>query len=795
MIPSTIYLCLTGRMASRETTVNNIRGPSRHRRALSPAQAFGEAVARHRDGRVNEAEQLYRAVLKLAPDHFGAVHYLGLACTQQGELEEAESLLQRAVALDPTSAEARTNLGIALAALRRPKESMAQYEQAIALAPDYADARNNLGIVLQSLQRQEEAAAQFEAALALKPDNAFVLNNLGSALAALGRHDEAMAAYEKALAINPRFPEAVNNLGLSLAALDRQEEAVARFERAIELKPDYAEAHGNLGAALNKLDRHEAAIPHFERALELNSNLAEAHNDIGNALAALERYEEAVERYRRAIAIKPTFAAAHGNIGNALVELDRRDEAIRHFEAAFGLDPEALETQVSLAGALSFVDRHDEAVEHFRAVLAKRPDSAEAHAQLGNALESAGRSEEAAACHRQALAVRPEFAQAHNALGISLISLGRIVEAQRAIERAIELAPTVGHFHRTLTLTKRFTTGDPHLAAMEQLALDPAASPDDEGRMELNFGLGKAYADLDRQADALRHLIDANAVKRKKIKYDEPTALAQFQRIKETMTRELIARKSGHGAVSDVPVFILGMPRSGSTLIEQILASHPQVLGGGELPNFGQAVARVCGGEAGTPARFTEVVPDMPGERLGEIGARYLDSVGRLGPKARRISNKMPANFRLAGLIHLALPGAHIIHSRRDPIDTCLSSFEREFSKNNQNFTYDLAELGRYYRAYDDLMAHWDAVLPPGTILDVQYEELVADFEPQARRIVAFCGLEWDERCLAFHRTERPVQTASAAQVRQPLYRSSVGRWHSAKHLLRPLLDELGIEP
>jgi len=777
------------------TTAGGTKAGVRQRRAVSPAQAFELAVARHRAGRLDEAEQLYRAVLKLKPDHFGALHYLGLACTQAGKFDEALTLLQQAVALDENSAEARTNLGIALVAKQRPEEAMAQYQKAIVLQPDHAEARNNLGIVLQGLKRHEEAAAQFEGALALKPDNAYVHNNLGTALAALGRHNEAIAAYQKAIALEPRFAEPINNLGMALAALDRDDEAIAHYEQAIALKPDYAEAHGNLGAVLNKLNRGQDAIAYFERALAIDPDRIEAHNDIGNALAALQRYEEAVERYRRALAIKPAFAAAHGNIGNALVKLDRHDEAIRHFEAALGLDPEALETQVSLAGALSFVDRHDEAVEHFRAVLAKRPDSAETHAQLGNALEAAGRSEEAVACQRQALAIRPEFARAHNALGFSLISLGRLAEARQAIERAIELAPTVGHFYRTLTMAKRFTAGDPRLTAMEQLACDPSASLDDEARMDLNFALGKAYADLGRQADALRHLIEANAVKRKKIKYDEPAALTQFERIKETMTRQLIECKSGHGAASDLPVFILGMPRSGSTLIEQILASHPAVFGAGELSHFSEAVAGVCGGKARAAAPFTEVVPDMPAERLGELGRNYLDSVRNLAPEARRITDKMPANFRWAGLIHLALPGARLIHSRRDPIDTCLSCFEREFAKNNQNFTYDLAELGRYYRAYDDLMAHWHDALPPGAILDVQYEELVADFEPQARRIVAFCGLEWDERCLAFHRTERPIQTASAAQVREPLYRSSVGRWHSIKHLLRPLLDGLAMQP
>jgi tetratricopeptide (TPR) repeat protein len=772
--------------------MNETKVPVRQRRALSPAQAFDEAEARHRAGRLDEAEQLYRAVLKIDPDHFGALHYLGLTCTQQRKLDEALALLQRAIALNPQSAEARTNLGIALAAAQRPDEAITQYEQAIALQPDYAEARNNLGIVLQALKRQEDAAAQFEAALALKPDNPFVLNNLGSALAALGRHADAIAAYEKAIALNPRFAEAVNNLGVALAALDRHDEAIAHYEQAIALKPDYAEAHGNLGAVLNKLDRRQDAIAHFERALELDPNLAEAHNDIGNALVALDRKEEAVERYRRALAIKPTFAEAHSNIGNALVKLERHGEAILHFKAASGLDPEAFQIHVSLGRALAFLDRHDEALAAYRKAIELRPDNADVHWLLGCALQAGGRAEEAIAEHRRALAIKPDLADAFDSLGSALVTLGRLAEGRQAIGRAIEIAPARIDFHRNLAMSKRFAAGDVQLPVMEELARNAAALGDGQ-RMELHYALGKAYADLGRPHIALPHLVEANAIKRGKIKYDEASMLGQLERIKAVMTRELIERKSGHGVASDLPVFIVGMPRSGSTLIEQILASHPGVFGAGEVPNFGQTVASLCS-SADAAVPYTEIVPDMPGERLGELGARYLESVRTLAPQARRITDKLLANFRVAGLIHLALPAAKIIHARRDPLDTCLSCFEREFAKDHQPFTYDLVELGRYYRTYDSVMAHWRRALPEHAMLEVQYEELIADFEPQARRVLAYCGLDWDPRCLAFHRTERPVRTSSAVQVREPLYRSSIGRWHSVRHLLRPLLDGLGLE-
>jgi hypothetical protein len=225
------------------------------------------------------------------------------------------------------------------------------------------------------------------------------------------------------------------------------------------------------------------------------------------------------------------------------------------------------------------------------------------------------------------------------------------------------------------------------------------------------------------------------------------------------------------------------MPRSGTTLVEQMLASHPLVHGAGELMEFEAAVAALDG-LGGVPA-------DIDGAALRRIGAGYVARVRALAPQALRITDKMPGNFRFAGLIHLALPNARIIHLRRDPIDTCLSCFSILFG-GDQPFTYHLGELGRYYRAYAALMDHWRSVLPPEVMLDVHYEELVGDFEPQARRILTHCRLDWDQACAEFYNTERPVHTASAAQVRQPVYQTSVGRWRPADETLRPLLAALG---
>jgi hypothetical protein len=286
------------------------------------------------------------------------------------------------------------------------------------------------------------------------------------------------------------------------------------------------------------------------------------------------------------------------------------------------------------------------------------------------------------------------------------------------------------------------------------------------------------------------------------VAYDEDSVLSLFDRIEAVFTAELIAAKSGVGDPSPLPVFVLGMPRSGTTLVEQIIASHPAVHGAGELHSFNDVLLAVRTAD-GKPLPYPEFVPALQPEAINSIGARYLAllrqlaaaaSTGRAGngEAFERVTDKMPSNYYFAGLIHLALPNATIIHTVRDPVDTCISCFSKLFSA-EQNHTYDLGELGRYYKRYERLMAHWHRVLPAGRILDVRYEDVVDDLEGQARRILFHCGLPWDDRCLSFHETDRPVRTASASQVRLPIYKSAVGRGRVYEAHIEPLLDALGL--
>jgi tetratricopeptide (TPR) repeat protein len=727
---------------------------SRSRQGLTPAQAFDMAVALHRQGRLAESAQVYRAILKLKPDHFGALQYLGTICTAQGNPQEAERLIRQALGHQPDSAEAHNNLGIALAALDRLDQALAEYEQAVTLDPRHLEARNNLGNALNALGRSNEAVAHFEHALALQPQSPEVLNNLGGALAALGRYQDALSSFRKAIALKPEFAEAHNNLGLTLVALQRPDEAMSEYRTAVALKPDYAEAHHNLANALAARSRHEAAITHFEKALALKPNAAEVLNDLGNAMATLDRHAEAIPHFEKACALRPSFAEAINNLGNALAALNRHDEALS-----------------------------------CRRALAIRPDFAEAHGNLGNALEALSRQAEAIASYKAALALNDEQAEVHHNLGNLWSILGNAEESRCALETAVKLAPRKPEYYRSLAQTKHFTPGDPHLAAMEELARGDA-SFSAKDRIALHFGLGKAYADCGEHEKSFRHYLEGNALRRQQLHYDAAVTIANFDRIKAVFTPELIRQKRMFGNPSELPIFIFGMPRSGTSLVEQILASHGRVFGAGELEDLQRAVARLERAESGG-IPFPELVPSMGEIEFHRLATDYLVPARALAPDAERITDKMPGNFVFAGFIHLALPNARMIHVRRDPLDTCLSCFTHEFMRGLE-WSYDLTDLARHFRAYEALMEHWRRLLPERAMIEVQYEHLVADFETQTRRLLDFCGLDWDQRCLAFHETERPVRTASATQVRQPLYHRAVGRWRQYEPWLGPLLDALG---
>ncbi len=574
---------------------------------------------------------------------------------------------------------------------------------------------------------------------------------------AVARHNAGDAAgarklYRRILKAEPRNPLVLNLSGVADFQLGRKKAAIESLTKAIAIAPDYGDAHYNYANVLAQLGRGEEAVESYRAAVRLEPGNGKAHYSLGALLRDLGRWEEALAAYRHLLALGTGGAEIHNDIGLLLSELERWDEAAASFRQAIAIDP----------------------------------NYAKAHYHLGNVERAQEHLQAAADCYGRAVAADPDYLLAYNNLGLTQHELGRMAEAEASFRRAVAIDRNYAPAWVNLGILNSGGGGD-DIAEFERLIAQPDLPATDA--IGLHFSLGQAYERQGAQSEAFDHIVTGNRLKHDALNYDAAAMADNFSRIQAVFDTAFFERRAAVGDGSNLPVFILGMPRSGTTLIEQILASHGDVHGAGELPEMG-AIAKQLPQRLGTDQGYPDCVPVGADELWAELGAEYVDAVSRLAPDKARVCDKMPANFLRLGLIHLMLPNAAIIHCRRDAMDTCYSCFSLLFS-DGQHFAYDLAELGQYYRQYDALMQHWHQVLP-GRILDVHYEDVVNDLEASARRLVAHCGLQWDDRCLDFHKTERAVRTASKSQVRQPIYASSLGRWRRHQDHLGPLIEALG---
>ena len=499
------------------------------------------------------------------------------------------------------------------------------------------------------------------------------------------------------------------------------------------------------------------------------------------------RLAEAERLYLQALQTQPDLWDAQHLLGVLRSQQGRYKEALRLVGAVLKVKPNAVGVLTNYGLILHNMKRNEEALAILDRALAIYPNHALTLNIRGSVLCALGRNDAALASYNDALASNPQFIEAYNNIGSVFKSLGQFAKAEAALLKALELNPRIPSLYVNLADYKTFTAEDPHLAAMRALERDGSLSITDQ--MHLHFALGKAFVDLKDYGRAFEHLQQGNQLARAQYAYDETATLSWIERIRTVFTRDLVAAKAGLGDPSRVPIFIVGMPRSGTTLVEQILASHPDVHGGGELKILDDVVGSVHQKD-GSSVPYPEFVASNEDQLLRSIGAIYVAKVQKLAPQVKHVIDKMPQNFLYAGLIHLVLPNSRIIHIIRDPVDTCISCFSTLFA-GGQNYTYDLTELGRYYRHYHALMRHWHRVLPTARILDVRYEDIVNNLERAARLILTHCDLDWDPHCLEFYRTDRPIHTASARQVRKPIYKSSIGRWRVYEPYLAQLLTEL----
>ena len=596
-----------------------------------------------------------------------------------------------------------------------------------------------------------QAETAYREALTANPNDAAALHGLGLKFKDDGQLEDALALFTRASQSAGSPMEATIEAGVVSALLGRQQDALRWIGDACRKHSDRYEPHYLLGRMLASQNRYAEAAACFQRALAAPPpDVTDAAKGLIFCLRKLSRFEDAREATQIWARARPDDPACPATLAHIFLEWGKPSEALPHARRAAAMDLQSADNAILVARILVLLDRPDEAETELARAREQQPRNAQILAHLGNTLKIAG----------------------------------KFAEAREALSQALASDPGNATILFELAEITRFSTGDPLIAEMEQLA---ASSKSRADVSKLHYALGKAYDDADDPDRAFPHFAKANAAQRADSPYDEVRTLSVFEILRSIFTASFLDERRGSGSSSERPIFIVGMPRSGSTLIEQILASHPDIAAAGEVNILARTVERVLP----TPA-FPDNLRALSPSGIAAISQTYLERITPLAGDRARVTDKLLSNALLVGLIHLAFPNARIIHSMRDPIDTCLSCYMKSFG-NRLPYANDLTSLGRYYKMHSGLMAHWRRVLPANSILDVHYENIVGDVEQQARRLVAHCGLDWDDRCISFHETRRPVNTASVWQVREPLYDHAAHRWHRYRGHLQPLLAALGV--
>ena len=536
-----------------------------------------------------------------------------------------------------------------------------------------------------------------------------------------------------------------------------------------------------------KLQQHAkllAAERAYRKAIKIDPSFVQALNNLGNVLVDRDQLREATTTYRKALKLLPNHAMLLNNLGNALQLQGENDKAIEWFEKALTQNPAYADAYCNLGNALKGQNNLNKAIESYRKAIDIEPSNKEAYNGLANAFYIQGKTDDSFIAYNKVIEIDPNHKEAYRGLGNIFADNGDIDRAIGSYRKVLEIQPDDAEVYRMLSVNKNFTIDDEDLRAMERLINKKGIS--NNQKMNLAFALGKAYEDLGQYEQSMEMTILANRLKRKSIQFSITEEKLLFNEIRNNISGKYLSTHQTSGCQDATPIFILGMPRSGTSLAEQILASHPDVYGAGELPLLSNLIRNQSNPTA--ESKYREIVT-MTSDGHRSLGEKYIEKIRNHSQDSKYITDKMPHNFMHIGFIKTILPKARIIHCNRNPMDNCLSLFKNNFVK-GQLYSYDMTELGQYYKLYQDLMAHWRAVLP-GSIYELHYEYLVADQEKETRKMLEYCQLPWDEACLSFHKTRRRVKTASNAQVRKPMYDGSIELWKRYENQLAPLHHSL----
>ncbi len=632
------------------------------------------------------------------------------------------------------------------------------------------------------------AAEQAAEILKVAPNHPMATLLMGAARRSCGNAASALEILEPLVNLQPNWPAAHYELGRALASVRRGDAAVAALRRAVQLKPDMTEAWLALGDHLTAIGDNEGAnaayAQHIKfstrdpRLMEAAAALCENRIAVAEALlrrhlkrqptdvvairmlaeiaGRLGRYGDAEILLSRCLELAPSFAPARHNYALVLHRQNKATEALAEVNRLLAIDPSNPGYRNLNAAILVRIGEYEQSIEIYRDVLAEYPKQAKAWMSYGHALKTAARLQDCLSAYR----------------------------------KSIELAPNLGEAYWSLANLKTFRFAPAEVDTMRtQLARSDLSHED---RFHFHFAIGKSLEDAGHFEESFDHYAQGNKLRRAGVSFDPDENSAHVRRSKALYSKEFFGQRAGVGAHAPDPIFIVGLPRSGSTLLEQILSSHPAVEGTQELPDI-TSIARVLGGKKtrAQTSKYPEILATLGAEDFRALGEQYLRQT-RIQRKtdAPFFIDKMPNNFAHVGLIHLALPHARIIDARRHPLGCCFSGFKQHFAR-GQHFTYSLEEIGRYYRDYVELMAHFDEVLP-GRVHRVLYERMVDDTEAEVRRLLEYCNLPFETQCLRFYENERAVRTASSEQVRQPIFREGLGHWRHYEPWLEPLKRALG---
>ena len=606
---------------------------------------------------------------------------------------------------------------------------------------------------------------------------------LGTVLVRQNKFAQAEKELRDVISRFPEIPKAHRELGNALIAQGKGDEAIACYKRVIELTPDNPAAHRDLAMAYKTLGRADDA----QSALDVSFELDPERKDLVTA-AEHQRageYGKAEKICRDILRRDPRNVNATRMLGLLARDLGKLRLAARMLRNAVKLAPDFFGARLDLARALIEIDELDECEKVLQETIRMQPDLPASYSLLGNLYSKRGQFELAVTTYEQALKIQPNHGPSLAAMGHALKTIGRQDQSIDTYRDCIARHPEFGEAYWALANLKTFRFSDDEIATMESHVDNDKLS--DEARVNFNYALGKAYEDREDYDAAFACYDKGNRLRRPHEHYDPVQTEVVHDQIIATITPEFLAENAGFGEPDPAPIFIVGLPRSGSTLIEQILASHSQVDGTHELPDLPRIIKAINEqkpqGE-GYPQGLRHY-----GEELRELGRQYLEWTARYRKGAPHFTDKMPNNFASIGLIALILPGAKVVNARRHPLDSCMGCYKQLFYK-GQSFTYDLVELGEYYLEYQRMMDYWHEVVPH-MVLDVQYEDMVSDQENQTRQLIEHCGLPWEDDVLKFYETDRAVITASSEQVRQPIYSKSVNSWRRFEAHLGPLIEVL----